>query len=181
MAAEIPSTIPLEIRAGDTVRWRRELADYPASAGWLLSYAFVGATSVHPAQAVADGVAHVVTLSAATTATWAAGTYRVQEYVSKDTERFSLSAVTVRVLPDLMAATAGMDTRTHARKVLDSIEAWLESKAPTAGAIEIAGRKVANYPITDLLALRDRYRAEVRREEAAEKGLGTGGRLYTRF
>lgn len=181
MAAEIPSSIPSEIRAGDTVRWRRELSAYPASEGWQLHYAFVGTASVQSAVAAADGDAHLVTLAANVTAGWPAGTYRVQEYVTKGTERYSLSAVNVRVLPDLTTVTTGADLRTHARKVLDAIEGWLESKAPAAQSIEIAGRKISNYPIADLLALRDRYRAEVAREEAAASGAGRGSRLLVRF
>jgi hypothetical protein len=119
----------------------------------------------------------LVTIDASTSAAYVAGTYRVQEYVEKGGERYTLSAVMLQVLPDLSTATTGL--RTHARKVLDAIEAWLEAKAPTAGAVEIAGRKVQNYPITDLLALRDRYRAEVRREEAAASG--GSGRVLVRL
>lgn len=167
--ADIPSSIPQQLRAGDTVRWRRELSDYPADDGWVLKYTLVGATQIYNATAGIDGSAHLVTLAASVTAAYAPGEYRVQEYVTKGDERYTLSAVSVRVLPDLSSATAS-DQRTHARKMLDAIEAWLESKAPTAAAVEVNGRKLQNYPLPELLALRDRYRVEVRREEFAAAG-----------
>lgn len=180
MALDIQSSIPHEVRAGDTVRWRRELADYPASDGWILAYTLVGSASVKSISATADGDAFSVAIPAATSAAWEPGAYRVQETVTKGAERYTLCTVTLRVLQNLAALTAGADLRTHARKVLDAIEAWLESKAPTASSIEIAGRKISNYPLPELLALRDRYRAEVRREEAGSSS-GRGSRLLMRL
>lgn len=175
-----PSAPPTEIRAGDSARWRRTLADHPASAGWELKYVLVGNAVAHSFAAAAAGDDHAVDLLSAATAAWAPGSYRLQEYVELAGERTTLSVTTLRVLPNLVAATSGLDTRTHARKVLDLIEAWLESKAPTAAAFELNGRKLQNYPIPDLLVLRDRYRAEVRREDAAALGAGAG-RILVRF
>jgi hypothetical protein len=126
---------------------------------------------------VADGDANVFTIAATTTSGWAAGRYVLTEFVTNGSERYTLDSCDLQVLPDLASATTATDTRTHARKVLDAIEAWLESKAPTAGAFEHAGIKIQNYPIADLLALRDRYRAEVRRETG---GPGAG-RLLVRL
>lgn len=181
MAGDTPSSIPQEIRAGDTVRWRRELTDFPPGEDWQLSYTAVSTTEVHTVAAAADGSGHLVSIPAATTKSWTPGTYRVQEYVTKGDERFSLSAVNLRVLPDLAAMEAGADLRSHARKVLDAIEAWLESKAPVAGSLEVAGRKISHYPIADLLALRDRYRSEVRSEEAGNGTSGRGSKLLVRI
>jgi hypothetical protein len=177
MSADIPSTPPAELRAGDTAKWRRELPDYPASASWQLKVTLVGQQGAHTVTADAAGDAFVFTLPASTTAGWTAGRYVRTEYVTNGTERYTVDTGEVVLLPDLAAATAAIDTRSHARKVLDAIETWLESRAPTAGAFEHAGIKIQNYPLADLLALRDRYRAEVRRETA-----GPGhGRLLVRL
>lgn len=176
--ADIPSTIPQQIRAGDTARWRRNLGNYPADDGWQLTYAVVGPTAVHSVAATPDGAAHKVEVLASASAAWEPGIYRVQEYVAKGVDRYTLSVVSLRVLPDL-AASNGLDTRTHARKVLDAIEAWLERKAPTAASFQYEGRRLENYPLPELLALRDRYRAEVRSEDAADSGLG-GRRMLVR-
>lgn len=174
MSADIPTSPPTEVRAGDTAQWRRSLADYPASAGWQLKYTLVSPSAAYNFAATADGDDFAISVPPATTAAWAAGRYTLTEYVTDGTARFTLATTPVRVLADLAGATtAGIDSRTHARKVLDSIEAWMETRAPVAGAVEIAGRKIQNYPLGDLLALRDRYKAEVAREEHAAQGGGS--------
>jgi hypothetical protein len=178
--AETASRIPTELRAGDTARWRRSLASYPASAGWVLAYQLVASDGVRSLTAAASGDEHLIEVTAADTAAWSPGVYTVQEYVTRSGERFTTGTFRLRVLPNLAANTAGADLRTHARKVLDAIEGWLESKAPVTGAFEIAGRKVENYPLPELLALRDKYRVEVAREEAAAGGR-IGRKLMVRF
>lgn len=175
MSADIPSAPPSELWAGDTVQWRRTIPDYPAGDGWTLRYTLISPTAAYSVTASASGNDYVVNEDAATTSAWLAGRYTLTEYVVKGSERYTLATTQVRVDPNLASAATGVDTRTHARKVLDAIEAWLESRAPVAGALELAGRKIQNYPLTDLLALRDRYRAEVQRES------GVSGRLKCRL
>lgn len=178
----IQSALPAEFRAGDTLTASRAWSAYPASAGWVLAFTFVGLSSYYVATAATDGDSFALNVPAATTVTWTPGSYSVVEYVSNagTGERFTLTENSVRILPNLAAATGGVDTRTHARKVLDSIEAWLESKAPTAAAVEVGGRKLQRYSLPDLLVLRDRYRVEVMREERAARGLGAVT-VVTRF
>lgn len=180
MSADTLYRIPALVRAGDTITWRRCLADYPASAGWQLQVTLVGSTEVYSASSVADGDDHVFTIAAAATALWEPGGYQALETATKATERFSLYSVRITVQPDLAAAVAGSDTRSHARKVLDNINLWLESKSVTAGETQIGERRIRNYDLTDLLALRDRYAALVRSEDAAASG-GRTGRLLVRF
>lgn len=180
MSADIPSTPPAEMRAGDTIRWRRSLSDYPADDGWELKYTLLGQGGAHNGTASTDGDAHQFTVAASASADWAAGNYLLTEYVTKGDERYTIASRSVRVLPDLASATGPVDTRSHARKVLDAIEAWLESKAPVAGMLEIAGRRIQHYPIEQLLALRDRYRNEVAAEEAAARG-GRRGQVQVRL
>ena len=170
--ADENSCIPAEITAGDTATWRRTLALYPASAGWVLAYKLVSRSAAFTVTATADGDNFVAAVPATDTATWAAGQYQVQEYVTLGTERHTIGVTALRVLPDLAVATTGMDNRSHAQKVLDSLEAWLESKAPVAGAMEINGRKISWYPLADLLKLRDRYRAEVAAEQRSVRPFG---------
>lgn len=146
----------------------------------MLAYKLVGPTAVLSITGTADGDAHSVTVAAATSAAYVAGRYSVHEYVSRSAERFTLATGVLTVLANLAAATTGADLRSHAEKMLAAIEAWLERKAPTSASIEIAGRKISNYPLPELLALRDRYRAEVARERQIANG-GTPSRLLLRF
>ena len=173
--ADLSSSIPAELTAGDSASWLRTIPDYPASAGWALAYTLVSASAVFTIAATADGDSFAVSVGASASAAWAAGSYRVQETVTRDDERHTVATTTLRVLPDLAAASSGVDTRTHAQKVLDSLNAWLESKAPVAGAMELNGRKISWYPLPDLLKLRDRYRAEVAAEQRA--GTSRGARI----
>lgn len=177
---DLPTSIPVELRAGDTIRWRRSLPDHQATAGWVLAYALITTTSVHSIATTADGADHVAEALAADTDSWPPGAAQLVEYATNGTDRVTLNSLPVRVLPDLAAASAGTDLRSHARKVLDAIEAWLESRAPVAGTLEIAGRRIQHYPLEELLALRSRYRAEVAREDAAAAG-NRPSRLLVRF
>ena len=90
---------------------------------------------------------------------------------------------TITVQPAFSAST--LDSRSHARKVLANINAYLENANNlTAAKYEIAGRSLQRISIAELLTLRDRYRAEVAREDAAAnaaRGLPNLRRIMVRF
>ena len=177
-----PTQPPSDLRAGDTLQWTRTAHGYEASAGWSLAYTLIGATQVYSFSSTAAGDLHSVLVAASTTAPWVAGGYRLVEAATRAGERFTLSDRPVRVLANLAAATAGADLRTHAEKVLAGIEAYLEGKASSgwAASLEIAGRKLSEYALADLLKLRDTYRAEVSRERQIAAG-APPVRLLTRL
>lgn len=184
MSASVPTSIPSTITAGDTARWQRNAPDYPASAGWAITYWLVSPTLQLTFTSTADGDDHLIVVPAATTDDWVAGWYDFQEVVSKDGERFTLATGRIRVLPNFAAATSGRDARSHARKVLDALEAWLENRANWAAEFTVDGRDIRHIPVTELLVLRDRYRADVRREEMAAnvaQGRPAGNRILVRF
>lgn len=182
--AEIPTTVPVSVTAGDTLQWRIALADYLASAGWTLKYRLINAANKYDITAAASGADYLVTVAAATSAAYAAGTYSWQAYVEKGTERFTVGSGSLVVKPNLAAQASGYDTRSHARKTLAAIEAWIEGRDPGVAEYEIAGRRMKYIPKAELLAMRSRYQREVREEEAAERisnGLAAGNRLLVRF
>ena len=88
------------------------------------------------------------------------------------------------MLPDLATKSTGYDARTHARIVLDAIEAVIENRASKdQERYMIAGRELWRTPIPMLLKLRQTYRAEVKAQALAEKiqsGTGVGGRIQFR-
>jgi len=172
--------VPPQARAGDTLAWRRTLPDYPASSGWVLSYRLIGASTYYTLTAAADGDDHVISVPASTTKAWAAGAYRWMEMVGNGTDRYTLGSGQIEVLPDPEALAAGADLRSHARRVLDAVEAVIEGRASEADeSFEIDGVALKYRPIADLLVLRDRYRQEVSSEVAAERvaaGLPSGRR-----
>lgn len=184
MAHTIPTTEPAQLRAGDTATWTKTLADYPASAGWVLSYDLVKSGTRINFSASASGDDHLVSVSAATTAGWTAGDYQWAAKVTKAGEVYTVATGAVEILANFTTATTGLDARSHARKTLDAIEAWIEGRDIGVAEYEIAGRRMKFIPISDLIVLRDRYRREVASETAAARvaaGLPTTNKLQVRI
>jgi len=72
--SDIPTTEPLSFRAGDTVKWKKSLGDYPATS-WTLKYFLVIQSDQKIITASADGTDHLVTITAAASAGYAVGRY----------------------------------------------------------------------------------------------------------
>ncbi len=184
----IPSNEPHTLRAGDTWQWRRDdlATDYPAGT-WTLTYRFR-----HPSAAgfeivaSASGTAHAVTVAAATTAAYTAGTYAWQAQVSNGAgEKHTVDEGTLTVAPSFFAglASATYDSRTTARKILDAIEQLL------VGITDVQEYSVGDVSIkrmsrVELLTARSQLQAEVRAEDMAERlrnGERVPNRLQVRF
>lgn len=174
--------------AGDTLQFEKSVPDYPASAGYTLKYRLVprtGAGTAIVVTASASGADYVVNELPATTATWAPGFYSWSSWVEKASERRTLESGQIEIKPDPATTGAPLDSRSHARKVLDAIEAVLEGRASVdQQEVTLAGRSLKLTPIADLLALHDKYVAMVRREDDAARvaaGLPSRNRVLTRF
>lgn len=183
MAATTPTTEPTSLIAGDTAKWLKTLADYPASDGWSLAYTLINSAGKITFAASASGADHLVNVSAATTAAWAPGSYNWRAQVSKSGEVYTVGSGSVSVQNAFASAT--LDARSHARKALANIEAYLENASNLSAAeYQIAGRSLKRISLDELLRLRGRYQAEVAREDAAQRvaqGLGDPRRVYVRF
>lgn len=185
--ADIPSTEPLYIQAGDTVAWTRAIADYPAGA-WTLKYRLINAAAKIDITAAADGDTHSVTVAAATTATWAAGDYTWQAYVEGgSSERYTVASGRVTIKPDLAAKAAAFEARSTARKALDDTRAALATWIASNGQVQeyqIAGRVMKYSSVADIQGRIQLLEREVAREEAAEKlaaGLQPPRRVLVRY
>lgn len=178
---------PTSFTAGDTLSWTRTLADYPASAGWVLAYRFINATSKFDITSTASGANHLVSVPAATSAAYAAGTYSWQAFVTKAAERYTVGSGVCVVDPNLAAVSAaGYDDRSAARKALDALNAGLQQFGSNAHVhgYSIEGREMRYRTFADFMAARDRLVQEVAREEAAQRaaaGLAGKNRLRVRF
>lgn len=177
--------LPPSLHAGDSLNRTFELPDYPAAA-WALSFALVSAGAIiGPLVTTASGAAHALSVPASTSSAWAPGRYRWQAYVAKGAERITLAAGEIEIKANLAAVTTGLDTRSHAQRTLDAIEATIEGRASAdVQQYEIAGRRLSKIPLPELLELRDRYRRDVRAEKASEalaQGLAPKNRLYVRL
>lgn len=190
-SSDIPTKEPTVIVAGTTVKWTKDLsAHYPASQGWSLVYSLrlqTGSGTGDDAldlTAAADGDAFSITIPSTDTVK-TAGLWCWASYIQKDTERYRIDEGTFSLEPDLSAISSTFDGRSHAKTVLDAIEAVIEGRASKdQQSYAIGGRQLARTPIVDLLLLRDRYKAEYEREVAKdriEKGLGSGSKILMRF
>ena len=187
MSADIPTTEPTSLRAGDTWAWRREdLSDYPAS-GWTLVYYFRNATTYFDVTAAADGDAYAVSVAKASTGK-TPGWYDWIAVVTNtgDTERYEVDRGRIEILANYSAAAA-LDGRSWARKMLDYIEAALLSRA-TSDQLDLVNATLDSRSIqrdkAGLITLRSQFKAEVAREEhgaAIANGLGGKNRLLVRF
>lgn len=182
MSAPIPTIEPSRIVAGETAKWLTQLPDYPASAGWVLTTTLVSAAQRYVISSTASGDDHLSVAAAATTAAYVAGDYALRSQVALAGEVFTVREGAVTVAPSYGAA---VDARSNARRALDAIEAVLQGRAASAVAdYTINGRSVRYTPVAELLVLRDRYRMDVMREDAATRaaqGLAPAGRIAVRW
>jgi hypothetical protein len=173
---EPPSRVPDRITAGDTLKVADSEAAsvFAAADGWSMAWVFVRASGGTATTVAATGGADswALTVAAAVTAAWAAGSWRWVQRASKSGAVITVAQGQVQVLPDPTAAN--VDSRSHARRVLDAIEAAIEGRASSAELEHQFedGRRVRFMTHEELLTMRDKYAAKVRAEERAAKGQG---------
>lgn len=177
---------PSRVIAGDTVIWRRAdlLSDYP-SASYSLHYRGRRAGDATASFNVSANSSYQVTVAAAVTDKWTAGTWHWQAYITRtsDSARVTVAEGTFEVIPNRASSTT--DPRSHVKRMLDAIEALLEGKAlDDVEEYSINGRSLRKIPIGELIKWRDTYRADYQREQAAEnirRGLGSARKIMVRF
>jgi hypothetical protein len=176
--------MPTSCRAGDSISWSVSFPDYPAS-DWTLTYTFLHDTLPKwTVTASADGPSFRVTIPAATSATYAPGTYYFVAGVSNGSEQLTVDAGYVTVLPNPATATT-LDARSHAQKMLAIIEATLEGRATsTELEVELQGRRVRYYTPEELIKWHSHYRMLVLSEQrayAVSRGMGTKAKVLVRL
>lgn len=183
-STNFPTKEPDQLVIGDRWMWKRTDvgADYPPSS-YSLKYSLrlegTGTTEIE-ATASGSGTDFVVEVASATTAGYTAGTYQWQAYVTRtsDSQRITVDQGSFEVIPNRDASTS--DPRSHAKKVLDSIETAIEAfvtdvdvKSYTIST-GTGSRSVTRADLTELYELRGKYRAEVAAEQRAANGTGAG-------
>jgi len=154
---------------GDTLTATETLAQYPATASWVLYYRLVPAAGPAIAfNSTASGSDHLISVPAATTATWVSGTYTWASWVSNGTSSYSVANGTTVLLPNPRVVNGPLDLRTSAQIALDNVRATIQGKA-TADVLkyEIAGRSLERYQVSELVALETHLANQVNRENRA--------------
>lgn len=162
MAQEF-SALPESFAAGTTVRYRKRLSDYPASAGWALRLHLAGA-SVLAKAAVPDGDDFIVTITAADSDAFAAGLYKWVERVSNaGGEVYEVASGIVTVLPNLAEATEGSEQEWLERAVV-ALKAHIEGRLPAGmESYQVAGRVVSKMPTKEAVDLLTSFESRLAR------------------
>jgi len=195
MAIPIPTEEPTTFMAGDTVKWTRSFADYPANGGWELAYRLRGTKSYlidFGVEVSASGADFLVNILASTSVTYAPGDYLLVGCVEKDGERKQVYSKSLTITAnhlDVAGVTSAYDPRTRAKRTLDAIDAMIEGTATreeksytiTHGSIT---QTVELFDRGELLKLRTYYANLVAQEEIAARtaaGKSSGTRVKVRF
>lgn len=176
------------IYAGDT---RTITIDTPASRmagpGFVPHLAISNANYYFIIDGVEIPLGYQIIISSAQSSLFATGRYDWVIYLTNANERITIDSGTVQVQPN-PATALPVDRRSHARKMLDAIEALLEGRATNGDLdlikIQVPGARRADFDPAQLLPMRDKYRAEVVSEEraaAAARGDRINNTLKVRF
>jgi len=166
--ASVPSVEPDSFFAGDSLTWKISDGDYKASDGWTLEYILLNSTSKITITTSASGDDHLVEVAKATTANYTAGTYDWRAYFYDADERYEYKVGTMVVKADWTTAST-LDTRSHAKTMLDALEATLQGKATQdQEEIKIGDREIKRMSHKQLIEARNFYKEEYQREQDAE-------------
>lgn len=165
-------SVPSTLRAGDSWSLTAAPAAYPGP-DWVLSWVLVNAAATTPIEAVwdAEAEAHNFTLTPTLSAAYSAGRYSWYLIATNATDslRTTLEEGVVDILPDPVTADP-VAAPSHARRMLQAIEAMLESRA-TAGDIDMVRAacrdRQVEYDMAGLLKMRALYANQVAAEQAA--------------
>jgi len=180
MATPVLDSEPLNFTAGDTVKWRKRLSDYPATT-WTLSYYLVKSSDYITFDAANDSGAHLVTIPATTSAGYGAGVYSYQSKVTDGSETLTIGVGKIEVLPAFASQSDGYDNRSFAKKMLDILEPLFITMASKGHAsYEIGGRSMTYHSKKDL---RDDYNhwKSIYNAEERKAGRKSGSIIRVRF
>ena len=185
---------PAEIRIGDTVIF--DVPSFANSIGTTIDntytltwYGRTNTASKGAAVTATDqGDGWRITIPSSTTADWVAGTWFFQLVAVSGSTQYLAGEGQFKAIESLAyTGTPGaFDGRSRAQVDLDQVEAAIRTILD-GGAVKsysIAGRNLQKYELADLLALKTRLLAEVKREQTADlirNGQGHPHNLFVRF
>jgi hypothetical protein len=124
-------------------------------------------------------------IEASNTTSYTAGEYNWVSYItrSSDSARIKLSEGFTEIQQNYATTTSSV--RSHAKKVLDAIEAVIENRATMdQSSMSIAGRSLSRLTVDELMTFRDRYKAEYLKEiklARIKNKQGSGNSIKVRF
>ena len=166
-----PNQEPNELVVGDYWAWKRDdlATDYPTNT-YSLTYEFHedsggGGNHKFTITAVEANDTYYVEVPTTTTDDYSNGDYIWSAYITRtsDSARIQIDEGRTTILHNL--ANTNADLRSHAKKVLDAIEAVIEGRATIdQSSFSLGGRSLSRMSVDELMTFRDRYRAEYLKE-----------------
>lgn len=183
-----PTTEPIELQLGDFWAWKRvDLStDYPTDA-YSLSYEFnlnEGATASNFTLNASEANDEYI-ISTSSTTSYTKGTYNWIAYITKTagSARIKIGEGFTEIQENYATTTASV--RSHAKIVLDAVEAVIENRATMdQSSMSIAGRSLSRMSIDELMTFRDRYKTEYLKEvkiARIKNGKGSGNTIKVKF
>ncbi len=162
-----PNTLVL----GDYWSWKRDdlATDYPVGT-YALTYEFHsdsggGGTKKFTLTAVEADDTYYIESASSTTTGYAVGDYVWEAYITKTSSSNRIMVDSGRTSITENLANTNADLRSHAKKVLDALEAVIENRATMdQSSMSIAGRSLSRMSVDELLTFRNRYKAEYLKE-----------------
>ena len=162
-----PNTLVL----GDYWSWKRDdlATDYPVGT-YALTYEFHsdsggGGTKKFTLTAVEADDTYYIESASSTTTGYAVGDYVWEAYITKTSSSNRIMVDSGRTSITENLANTNADLRSHAKKVLDALQAVIENRSTMdQSSMSIAGRSLSRMSVDELLKFRDRYKAEYLKE-----------------
>ena len=187
-SANFPSKEPTELQLGDFWAWKRiDLAtDYPTAA-YALIYEFnlVDGSTASNFTLTATEANDEYIISTTSTTSYTAGNYNWIAYIqrSSDNARIKIGEGYTEIQDNYATTTASV--RSHAKIVLDAIEAVIENRATMdQSSMSIAGRSLSRLSVDELMTFRDRYKTEYLKEvkmARIKNNRGSGNTVKVKF
>jgi len=182
------TTEPSTLQLGDYWAWKRTdlSTDYP-TADYSLSYEFNlidGSTGSNFTLTATESNDEYIIEQSSTTG-YTKGNYNWISYITRtsDSARIKIGEGYTEIEDNYATTTSSV--RSHAKKVLDAIEAVIENRASMdQSSMSIAGRSLSRLTIDELLQFRSHYKAEYLKEvrkARAKAGKATGNNIKVRF
>jgi hypothetical protein len=166
-----PSQEPNELVVGDYWVWRRDdlASNYPTDS-YALTYEFHedsggGGSHKFSITAIEANDTYYVEVPTTTTDDYSTGDYIWAAYITRtsDSARIQIDEGRTKITANL--ADTNVDLRSHAKKVLDNIEAVIEGRATIdQSSFSLGGRSLSRMSVDELMTFRDRYKAEYLKE-----------------
>ena len=170
-SANYPSQEPETLVVGDRWVWQRPdlVTDYPTDQ-YALTYEFHidsggGGNHQFTITATETTTAYIVEVASTVTDNYTADQYKWYAFITRtsDSQRVAVDNGMTTLVANF--ADTNADLRTHAKKVLDAVQAVIENRATIdQSSFSIAGRSLSRMSIDELFTVRDRYRAEYNEE-----------------